>query len=118
MQNFQNLSQTEDAFRNGYWGYSLLDSFIPGYSIVSGILANYLGVDVSSLVPWLGLLFAMSKMSDYFFYHFQYQFLKWFTCSIVLNSDLDMYFSISRFLADKKGVGKSTSSLNPADPAL
>lgn len=89
----------------------LLDTYIPGYSIISNVLVNFLRLDVSRVVPILGAIFALSKTWDYLYYQIRYQILHYLTCSILITSELDAYYNISRFLTDKKNLGKRSSDL-------
>ena len=51
---------------------ALLDAFIPGYSMVSGLLRAYLHVDLSAYLPYLALSAAVVFSSNYLVMRFWY----------------------------------------------
>ena len=115
MSDLPNPTPTQPIDPLGIGGFGslslLLDAFIPGYSIISNILANILGLDVSQALPILGFLFALSKTWGYLYYQIRHQILHYLTCSILITSDLDAYYNVSRFLNDKKNLGKLCSDI-------
>lgn len=92
-------------------GAILLDSLIPGYSLFSRLLFETLGFDVSQLIPLLALCFALFKSGDYVYYSTRRLILRYCTCSILIASDIDAYYSMRDWLIDKKDFAHRCAEL-------
>ena len=89
----------------------LLDSLLPGYSLLSRLMLEILGFDISRLIPLLALCFALFKTADYVYYSTRNLVLRFCTCSVVIASDVDAYYSMSDWLADKTNFSQRCSEL-------
>ena len=89
----------------------LLESLLPGYSLISRLLYELLGFDVSRLIPLLTLCFALFKAVDYVYYSARSFVLRYGMCFVMIPSDVDAYYSLQDWLAEKKNFAQSSSML-------
>jgi mitochondrial chaperone BCS1 len=88
---------------------SLLDAFIPGYSVLSRFLLDVLGFDISAIVSVGLLLFALSTGGQFLFNQISSQFLRWFSCSITIDAYDPIYDYILAWAAENKSLQKIRS---------
>ncbi|KAI9841137.1 MAG: hypothetical protein M1837_000981 [Sclerophora amabilis] len=89
---------------------NLLESFIPGYSIISRYLLEAFGFDITILVSVCFLTFAVGKCGKYIWRNAYDIFQDWFTSSISIPENDMIYDYMMGWLADQK-VSKDSRSL-------
>lgn len=89
---------------------SLLELFIPGYTLISRVILDHAGLDLNRLVPILLLCFALIKSYDYIYSRAWRILLRFGTCSVSIDSNVDAYFSLTDWLADK-GIGRTSTDI-------
>jgi mitochondrial chaperone BCS1 len=89
---------------------NILDTFIPGYTLISRLVWETIGLDLSRIVPVLIFGFALIKSIDYIYNQSIRFLIRFATCSVSIDSDADAYFSLMDWLADHS-IGKKSSDL-------
>ena len=86
---------------------SLLETFIPGYGLISQFFSEVLGFDVTIIVSLCLLVFAVGHSAKYLWQHVYYIFSTWFMSSITIASDDDMFDYVMKWLAEQDVSKKS-----------
>ncbi|KAL9621473.1 MAG: hypothetical protein Q9160_004116 [Pyrenula sp. 1 TL-2023] len=89
---------------------TLLNAFIPGYDVISKIVWDSFGFDVSTIVSLCIILFLLNTGFGYVYRYSKAVFEKHFTASITVDYYDDIYDHILAWIADLKAL-KSTRSL-------
>lgn len=89
---------------------TMLEAFIPGYSLVSRFMLEALGFDISIIVSLLVIGFGLVTAGSYIYDVACKQFTKYFTCSIRLENYDDIYDHALKWLADHQ-VTKTSRDL-------
>ena len=70
---------------------NLVDSFIPGFSLISTIFAQYFHVDISSYVSYLIILLAVVALLNYSGIDLYQSFSDWFVSTAEIRLDDEMF---------------------------
>ncbi|KAL9128174.1 MAG: hypothetical protein Q9217_003099 [Psora testacea] len=89
---------------------NIVEAFIPGYSIISKLLYEYLGFDVSLMVTGSLLIFGLIGTSIFLCKNISVYFKDQVTSSISIRSDDDIYDHVMEWLA-KQHISKTCRSL-------
>lgn len=88
---------------------NLLESLIPGYSVISKFLLDALGFDVTLVVSACVLIFGLYTGVKFVWKHAYAQFREYFMSFICIDSDDDMYFHVMTWLQRHQMVKTSRS---------
>ncbi len=86
---------------------NLIEAFIPGYPLISNLLRENLGFDVTYAVFTCLLLFGMTTASQFLWKHVYHFFEINFMSSISIESDDDIYGHVMNWLRSQKVSEKS-----------
>jgi chaperone BCS1 len=89
---------------------SLLETFIPGYETISGILFEIFGLDTTLIVSISFLVFAFIKAIDFLREHIKTLVMRFGTCSVEMTSDGETYDWITLWLASRD-IGENSDNL-------
>ncbi|KAI9750832.1 MAG: hypothetical protein M4579_006294 [Chaenotheca gracillima] len=89
---------------------NLLESFIPGYSVISRYLLEAFGFDITILVSIAFLAFGIGTATTYIFRYVSDFFQEWFMSTIDVPSDDAIYDHMMRWLGDQQ-MSKNSRSL-------
>ena len=89
---------------------NILETFIPGYSLISRFLLEVLGFDVTLVVSVCLLIFGLATSVKYMGRHAYRVFEAYFTSFITIESDDDIYEHIMNWLAEQQ-ISKTSRSL-------
>lgn len=81
---------------------TLLDATIPGYGLISQIIFRAFGVDIGLLGFGCLILFALIQGGHYFYKRTYEYFEKYFTSSIEIDNDDDIYEQILKWIAQQR----------------
>jgi len=95
---------------------NILEAFIPGYGTISRLLLETFGFDITLIVSVSFLVFALVKSIAFLKSQFLTLMMRFGTCQVEIASDIDTYFWIMDWLADR-GVGKKSHSLTALPPS-
>lgn len=70
---------------------TVLEAFIPGYALISRVLSELLGFDISQVVSILAIAIGVFTASSYMWKHASSQFLRFFSASITIDMDDPIY---------------------------
>jgi hypothetical protein len=93
----------------GYLPTSILDAFIPGYSVISEYLLKVFGFDISIIVSILVLGFACTTGTHHIYRNLLASFLTYFTASVVVNCHDTIYDNISSWAAEQQDLKRVRS---------
>jgi chaperone BCS1 len=94
---------------------NLLDIFIPGYGTISRILLETFGFDITLIVSVSFVIFALVKSVAFLKTQILSMVMRSGTCEVQIASDVDTYFWVTDWLADR-GIGKNSHSLIAIPP--
>jgi len=77
----------------------LLERFLPGYRIVCRIFAKYLGIDLTKIMTFLFVLFALLKSVQYVWTSISSLLAGWLTSSITVSSDGALHGEVLRWVS-------------------
>ncbi|KZF20161.1 P-loop containing nucleoside triphosphate hydrolase protein [Xylona heveae TC161] len=80
---------------------NILEAFIPGYSAISEFLFHALGFDITILVSIGFLIFALITSAQYIWQRLYERFCQWFTSTISVESEDDIYDDVMRWVAEQ-----------------
>lgn len=78
---------------------SLLETFIPGYSVISKFIFDVVGIDITLVVSVCLLLFGLVTAANFAWRNFLYNFERYFTSFINVESHDDIYDHVMSWLA-------------------
>ncbi|MCJ1407489.1 hypothetical protein MMC19_001560 [Ptychographa xylographoides] len=86
---------------------NILEAFIPGYSIISRFLLEFLGFDITVVVSVCFLIFGLVTSIKYLWNHAYNFFVTYFMSFVSIESDDDIYEHIMDWLAEQRVSKKS-----------
>lgn len=89
---------------------NILEAFIPGYSIISRFLLEVLGFDITIVVSVCFIIFGLVSSCRFLASHALSYFRQFFTSSVSIESDDDIYEHIMDWLAEHQ-MSKESRSL-------
>lgn len=88
---------------------SILNAIIPGYDVISKILLDSFGFDVSNIVPICIVLFLLHTGFSYIYRYSRIVFEKYLTASITVDYYDEIYDHILAFVADLHALKRTRS---------
>ncbi|MCJ1310463.1 hypothetical protein MMC25_004127 [Agyrium rufum] len=79
----------------------LLETFIPGYSIISSFMLQVLGIDISAIVTCLAFCFAICTALSYGYTEARKVFMRYFSCTISIDSDDDIFDQVMDWIREQ-----------------
>lgn len=89
---------------------NILEAFIPGYSIISKFLLDFLGFDITLLVSVCFLVFGLATSLKFAWKHTSEQFNEYFMSYIRIDSDDDIYDHVMEWIR-VQNVSKNSRKL-------
>ena len=83
---------------------TILEAFIPGYALISRVLSDLLGFDISQVVSILAIAIALFTAASFAWTHASKQFLRFFSASITIDMDDPIYDHILRWASVQRSL--------------
>jgi mitochondrial chaperone BCS1 len=83
---------------------TLLEAFIPGYALISRVISDLLGFDISQIVSILAIAIGLFTAASFAWTHASKQFLRFFSASITIDMDDPIYDHILRWAAVQRSL--------------
>jgi chaperone BCS1 len=80
---------------------AIMDATVPGYSVLSHLMFRLIGIDIGLAVSGCLVVFALSRGANFVYSHGYYCFLEYFTSSIKINDDDDLYDQILTWISSQ-----------------
>jgi len=87
---------------------ALLETFIPGYSLLSRILITYLHIDLSEYIPYLLAYTVLAAAIRYIYARLRILFWQHFTSTAEIRCDDEVYDYLMHWLSQQEFMGRTT----------
>ena len=81
---------------------ALLETIIPGYSIISSLSSNFLGAELGYSVTAAFILFAIFKSGSFFYGRASDVFASYLICTITIEAGSDAYLAVMEWLSTRR----------------
>ena len=78
---------------------ALLESFIPGFGIISDLLRTFFGIDLSQLVPFAFIFVSLGMTFNYLWSAVRNFILDWVTATVMVNDRSDLFDDVSDWMS-------------------
>lgn len=96
------LNSTDNATSITHLPTTLLDTFIPGYSVISQLIYKVFGFDIGLVVSACLVVFALAKTCEFLWEKLFETFLKYFISSIHIADSDTMFTDVMEWVAEQR----------------